>query len=420
MKQFHRCGALALSAVMLMSALSGCSSSSEEATTESTTGTTITTADGSTVTVEGETLAVVSFDIENMTDPFLQLSGFSGDTVVATVGDQDITVIDYLYWAAYSCDSILDEFYYYGLTEVPWDQTIDDQTYTEVLMESAIATAGLYLTIPQEAQALGLEVAQEEIDELDTYLQELQTQMGGEQIMTYALWEAPTTYESYRNSLLGDSYYGELYFYYTDVGGEFYATDEDCLAYAESMGYYGAKHILLKTVSDTVNAEGTGYEPLSDDEIASQLVLAQDILAQLDASDDPVALFDDLMNQYSEDSRDATTGELYYPDGYTAYSGQMVTEFETAALALDVYDYSDIVESTYGYHIILRTPLEASDDYRNALNTQTMTTLQAEWIENNPVVTNEVFDMIDLQLFYENLTLFRTQMDELLTEMTAE
>ncbi len=85
-----------------------------------------------------------------------------------------------------------------------------------------------------------------------------------------------------------------------------------------------------------------------------------------------------------------------------------------------MYDYSEIVESTYGYHIILRTPLEASDDYRNALNTQTMTTLQAQWIENNPVVTNEVFDMIDLQLFYENLTLFRTQMDELLTEMTAE
>ncbi len=326
MKYFHRTGALALSAVMLLSALSGCSSSSEEATTEeSTTGTTITTADGSTVSVEGETLAVVTFDIENMTDPFFQLSGFSGDTVVATVGDQDITVTDYLYWAAYSCDSILSEFSYYGLTEVPWDETIDGQTYAEVLKESAIATAGLYLTIPQVAQALGLEVAQEEIDELDSYLAELQEQMGGEEIMTYALWEAPTFYENYRDSLLGDSYYGELYYYYTDIGGEFYATDEDCLAYAESMGYYGAKHILLKTVSDTVNAEGTGYEPLSDEEIADQLALAQDILAQLDASDEPLALFDELMNQYSDDSRDATTGELYYPDGYTAYSGQMVT-----------------------------------------------------------------------------------------------
>ncbi len=410
MKYIHRCGAVALSAVMLMSALSGCASTTSTDATTNTDGT----------TTGDITAPVATFDIPSITDPFEALVGIGGDTVVATAGEIEITVSDYLYWVSYACDTILSEYYAYGITEIPWTQTVAEETFAQALQSDSINTAALYAIMPVIAQDLGLEVATADLDMLDLYLSEMETSLGSEEILTYALWEGPTTYENYRESLLADSYYSMLYSYYTEEGGELYVTDEECLAYVEDMGYYGSKHILLKTISDTVNAEGTGYEPLSDDEIAAQKTLAEEILAKLDASDEPLVLFDELMNQYSEDGRDATTGELYAPDGYTAYPGQMVTEYEEAALTLEEYEYSGIVETTYGYHIILRQPIEMSEDYRTSLSSEKMVALQDSWLVDNTVVTNEIFDQIDIQVFYENLTTFRTEMDVVLDTMTAE
>ena len=45
-----------------------------------------------------------------------------GDTVVAQVGDVDITAAELLYWVAYSADSMLSYYStYFGITELPWD-----------------------------------------------------------------------------------------------------------------------------------------------------------------------------------------------------------------------------------------------------------------------------------------------------------
>lgn len=67
------------------------------------------------------------------------------------------------------------------------------------------------------------------------------------------------------------------------------------------------------------------------------------------ASNDPQALFDQLMAEYNEDS-----GE---PDeGYTFGPGEMVDEFYDGTAALEEYEISDLVESQFGYHIIMRLP----------------------------------------------------------------
>ena len=58
------------------------------------------------------------------------------------------------------------------------------------------------------------------------------------------------------------------------------------------------------------------------------------------------------MNAESEDP-----GLSYYPDGYVFGPGEMMEEFENGAAALKDYEVSDPVETSAGYHVILRLPL---------------------------------------------------------------
>ena len=129
-------------------------------------------------------------------------------------------------------------------------------------------------------------------------------------------------------------------------------TDEDVQEFAEANSYTTAKHILLKTIDDSGKA-------IADDEKAAKKQKADKIAAQLKAVTDPqqrAELFDELMAEYNED-----TGENSYPHGYCFTSGSMVTEFEDACKELEPYEVSGVVESKYGYHIILRMPTQGDD-----------------------------------------------------------
>lgn len=79
---------------------------------------------------------------------------------------------------------------------------------------------------------------------------------------------------------------------------------------------------------------------------------AQETLKKLKSGAD----FDTLMNELSEDP-----GLIQYPDGYTFTYGEMVKEFEDASFALKEGEMSELVETSYGYHIIKREPLAKVD-----------------------------------------------------------
>ena len=94
----------------------------------------------------------------------------------------------------------------------------------------------------------------------------------------------------------------------------------------------------------------------------------EEILARVNEGED----FAELAMQYSEDSGSAAAGGDV---GFFGESNNFVPEFSAAALALEnVGDVSDIVETTYGYHIIKLTDkqeesIEPIDSVRESIHT---------------------------------------------------
>jgi len=196
-------------------------------------------------------------------------------------------------------------------------------------------------------------------------------------------------------------------------GGEMYPSDDEVIAYVEDeMQLYSVKHILLASMDTETR------EPLDEATVAQKKATAEDLVKQLRASDDPIALFDELMHEYSEDP-----GLAAYPDGYLAnYPGQMVPEFEEASLALEVGGISDVVEAEgTGFHIILRLPLEIDPaNYREAYVSEHMMATQDEWLSELELTTNEAYDQIDAGVFYDTLLVLRKTIDDKMAEIAAE
>ena len=120
--------------------------------------------------------------------------------------------------------------------------------------------------------------------------------------------------------------------------------------------YFTKVQYLYNALAEKLDDSG---KAIADDEKAAKKQKADKIAAQLKAVTDPqqrAELFDELMAEYNED-----TGENSYPHGYCFTSGSMVTEFEDACKELEPYEVSGVVESKFGYHIILRMPTQGDD-----------------------------------------------------------
>lgn len=323
----------------------------------------------------------------NVEDLFLATADIPGDFELLTVNGQPVSARMFLYWLAYSISEMESTYLYYGMT-LDWSEELGLAQY---MKEDALSSTLMYTLVPQKAKELGYELTADQIAEFDTYTAETVEAMGGEEGFNDSLRMLGLDRDTYLDINRTSYYYRQI------VDGMFAGrpTDEDVKTYIEENDILSAKHILLLTVDMTTR------EPLADDVIAQQKATAEDILKQLQESDNLAADFDALMQEYSEDS-----GLAANPDGYIFTAGEMVTEFEEGTRALEFGQISGIVESPYGYHIILRQDPDSEslrDDCLAALAAAQVNT----WITEADVVFTEEYEALDPQLFYQKFMAYQ-------------
>ena len=387
-----------LCAGMLVASLSACTGSGVKEYTDP-------TADPSASVQPVETDAVET-EIPEAPDYTYAFEKYSPETVVMNINGLPITWNELFYWIMYNRNSFE---MYFGTIE-DWsaaNAANPEQTNSEAILEAALGYIKEYTSLESNVKDMGAELSDEQKQTAEEiWLQQIDQYGGGdEEAFIDLLKMSFLTEDIYKKLIQAETlFYAGIDKMFGEDSKDF--TDEEVAEYVESADMLAAKHILIMTRGETDPVTGVTAE-LEESEIAEKTALAEDILSQIKAASDPAAKFDELMREFSED-----TGLAIWPDGYVFGAGKMVAEFEEATRALEVGGISELVESTYGYHIIMRVEANPDMDYDYSNDGRLLTLRQAaaisvfdthvnNWLEEAVVEWEPGFENLDLAKVFE-------------------
>lgn len=311
-----------------------------------------------------------------------------GAETVLTVNGDAVTADEYSGYMLYNMQYYASMYAQMGLTDL-WSNEDMAKSLGASMPEAAEQQAIYARVVMQKFNELGLKLSYNEQKEMasvrrnsianttkDAYLN---------QIAQFGFSD-----QTYQNFMYISQCYQALNDYYFGENGVNTPSDEDIQKYYED-NYITAKHILITTVDPA-----SGETKRTDEEAKKE---AQSILDRINAGED----FDTLMNQYSED-----TGLSNNPNGYTFTEGQMVTEFYDGAKALAEDEVSELVKSSYGYHIIKRVKLDDSqlDNFKSDIVSAisgSMDKLLQQWMDEAQVETTDLYSTITYENVYDYL-----------------
>lgn len=323
-----------------------------------------------------------------------EATGVAPDAIVASLNGNGASADLVAYWIGYDVSYLNSYMQYYTGSSINWDDTLSDgMSVADYVKASVLSSVKQHLVLENLASKYGVTLTAEQEAAMAESDQSYIDQYGSEDAFEAEIAKLGMRRETYDRVARSNYLYQNLYELYNTEGSALYAADEELAVYAADQNYITADHILLSTKDLT-----TG-EALTDEQKAEKKALAEEIKQKLDACegdiDELTALFQELADQYSEDP-----GRESYPTGYTFTTGSMVQEFEDAAYALSEGEVSEVVESSFGYHILLRLPLDksaAADEVRE----EYFTNFIAEQVDAATMATSADYDKLDPQALYE-------------------
>lgn len=240
-------------------------------------------------------------------------------------------------------------------------KSMDANRLRQVIIESA-TQFGERKLLEEAAKKAGTVLSQEEID---GYMKSQYDQAGGEEKFLEVLanngMNSDYVREFIKSDLLIQSYLEGVF------NSEIKIPEKEIQKAYQEDKTASVRHILLLT---------QGKNDSEKAEIRSQM---EKILTRAQSGED----FSELAKEYSEDQGSKENGGLYEDFG----RGRMVKPFEDAAFSVPVGEISDIVETTYGYHILKvvdrKKETRPFDDVRPELEEQIRQTKRNGFIQTH-------------------------------------
>lgn len=315
------------------------------------------------------------------------ICSFTGCVIVNTnpavrVNETDLTRNEYGYYMYIQLSQSIQEA---GVDvndaaaiEAYLDSKTDGKKNIDIIREKAADEGAKLLVQYNKAIEMGIELSEEDKAQLASDIDSMKEQSGGQQgyeTQLASLGTTPDAFESLYEKNMIISKLGEKLI----EEGSMAVSDEEIESYIRE-NYIKAAHILFLTQD-----QQTG-QAFDEETINQKRAQAEETLAKINNGED----FMTLMNELSED-----TGLATYPEGYEFTKGQMVPQFEEAAFALEENKVSEIVETSYGFHIIKRLPFEITaekieeykEDAKTACESDKLEALTEEWKQASEIKT---------------------------------
>lgn len=286
-------------------------------------------------------------------------SGIDGEEVLLTVDGREVPAWRYLYWLTTVCDQIRTAWNDAGRT-LDWQQTLSGEPLADYARRKALENTALYATVETMAEENGVTLTEEDQAQLDGEWQEKVTEYGSEEAYLQALERMGLGREEARALSEDACLYRKLLALAGDASSALYVSQEELDTFVAGREYLAASCILISTA---------GVAPEDSETLAAKKAQAETLFAQINGADGGAALF----TQLAQTENDAAS----QPGTFAAGDGTLPQAAEEALQALEVGQWSGVVETEEGYYLLLRQETDSAQIRADCFDDKLLAAAQA-------------------------------------------